>query len=399
MLAVAALLLVACAPDGDSTTTSTTDAPPAPGGPPPVAGTDPATTPAPAAPDDPTTAPVVTTALATTSPTGPGPDRPPAVTLEPAATADAPVGLAVRPGDEALYVVEQAGRVVRDGQVVVDLSGRVRTGSERGLLGLAFHPDEPFAYVNFTDEFGDTVVAEYPLGDDGTFAADQARVLFTVGQPHGNHNGGDLQFGPDGALYVGMGDGGSAGDPDRVAMDPESLLGKLLRVEPRSDPAEPQIWAVGLRNPWRFAFDPATGDLWVADVGQGAVEEIDRVAFADLEGANFGWSALEGDRPYNPDVEVPDPDRLVPPVHTYSHDAGCSVSGGEVYRGTAIPELAGWYVYGDYCAGTLWALDADRGREVVLATEVGPITAVRRGPDGELYVTTHGGDVLAIRPG
>ena len=392
--ALLALATTACAGDGDATDTTT--APAVTTVSPVTAGAPVTTAPVPSTVTAVSSTPVTTTAAPVATP---DPAVDPVVAVEQVATAEAPVGIAVRPGDAGLYVIEQGGRITRDGTPVLDISDLTAHNGEQGLLGLAFHPTEPYAYVNYTDSNGDTVVAEYPLADDALFSADVARPLFTVDQPYRNHNGGDLQFGPDGLLYVGMGDGGSGGDPERRAMDTDTLLGKLLRVDARADPATPAIWAIGLRNPWRFAFDAPTGDLWIADVGQGAHEEIDRVAFADSEGANFGWSAFEGDAPFNVDVEVPDESRLVAPVHTYPHDDGCSVSGGAVYRGAAIPALAGWYVYGDYCSGTLWALDAVGGRNVVLAEGVGPITSVRPGPDAELYVTLHDGDVLTVTAG
>ncbi|HWL45492.1 MAG TPA: PQQ-dependent sugar dehydrogenase [Ilumatobacter sp.] len=358
-----------------------------------------------------TTLPVVT----------PEPDVEPTAATRQVAELEQPVDLAARPGDPAAYVVEQAGRVVSldvatgDTTPVLDITDLTRSDGEQGLLGLVFHPTEPYAYVNYTEAAdGDTVVAEYAVAADGTFDPASARTVITIEQPQDNHNGGGLAFGPDGYLYIGTGDGGGSGDPDRRAGDPFDLLGKLLRVDPRgAEPyavpadnpfadgaaAAPEVWSLGLRNPWRFSFDPPTGDLWIADVGQNELEEVNRVTPADGpagRGAHFGWSAFEGTERYNDDVEVAD---AVMPVLTYSHEQGCSVSGGAVYRGPAIPDLTGWYVYSDFCTGTLWAFDAATERVVVLADEVGRVTAVRNGPADEVFVLDHTGAVLQIVPG
>lgn len=307
---------------------------------------------------------------------------------------DRPVDLTLRPGDPAMYIVEQAGRIVRienaRPMVVLDIGDRVSTGNEQGLLGLAFDPASGDAFVNYTDLDGTTVVSRFAVHADGNFDVGNEQTVLAIEQPYENHNGGDLEFGPDGSLYVATGDGGAGGDPDRRAQDPDDLLGKLLRIDPATGSVE--VWAVGLRNPWKFAFDPDTGDLWVADVGQGSIEEVNHVPADRIEGANFGWSAYEGTERFNEDV--PDPGDLVVPVHTYTHDLGCSISGGVVYRGS-MAGLGGWYLYGDYCSGTLWAFDPGTGRNEVIA-EGGQITAVRTGPDGEAYVLFHGGDVYRL---
>lgn len=320
--------------------------------------------------------------------------------------------------DDVPYVVEQGGLVVplrdgRPGAPVLDLRSIVSTGGEQGLLALEFADD--VAYVNYTNLDGDTVVAALDVDDDGTIDPRSARILLTIDQPYANHNGGDLQIGPDGMLYIATGDGGSADDPERVALDPSSLLGKILRIDPRLDSgrpytipddnpfvsvagARPEIWALGLRNPWRFDIDPLTGDLWIADVGQNLWEEINHVVAASDEvggrGANFGWSALEGTHRFNDDQ---DPEGAVDPVFEYPHgDAGCSVSGGAVYTGSAIPSLFGWFVAGDFCSGRVFALRAD---DVVAITVTGAVSAVRRGPDGEVYVLEHGaGRIVRLAP-
>jgi glucose/arabinose dehydrogenase len=353
----------------------------------------------------------------------------PRVTFERVGTFDQPVGLAVRGGDDALYVIEQTGRVVRWDPVVAvsgavaDLTDLTAADGERGLLGLAFSLDGQLAWVNYTDHDGDTVIAEYPVAADGTFGVATTRVVLIVDQPYSNHNGGDLALGPDGMLYIALGDGGSAGDPERRASDPTQLLGKLLRIDPTASSSAgysipddnpfaggeldgmegaPEVWAWGLRNPWRIAFDPVTADLWIADVGQERFEEVNVVRPTDERpagwGLDFGWSAFEGNARFNDDLA--DTGRDVKPVVVYEHGLdGCSVSGGAVYRGSAILGLAPAFVYGDYCSGRIWAFDAESGRNVLLRDGLGLITSVRSGPDGELYVTDQAGALLKMIPG
>lgn len=417
-MAAAALLATGCAGDDDAivTTTSTATAPPTDESPEPPEPSEPAGS---AEPDESTEPPESTGAPPTTV------AEPvvgePRVALVEVGRFDRPVDLVARPEDAALYVVEQPGRVVRvdaaGATVVADLTDRVGDeANEQGLLGLEFSADGALAYLNYTNDQGDTTVAEYPVAPDGAFDVAAERVLLVVEQPYDNHNGGDLARGPDGMLYVALGDGGAGGDPERRAGDPTQLLGSLLRIDPTPSgdapytvPADnpfadgeggaPEVWAWGLRNPWRIAFDPVNGDLWVADVGQNRWEEINRVPADDggtARGANFGWSAFEGTERFNEDVA--DPGDTVVPVFTYGRDAGCSISGGEPYRGTAVPELAPAFVYSDYCAGTLWAFDPASGRNLVLAEDVGSVSSVRRGPDDELYVLTLNGPVLELAP-
>ena len=321
-----------------------------------------------------------------------------------------PVDLAWRPVDDALYVALQGGTIVplQDGVVgfpVLDISPLIVSGGEQGLLGLAFHPSKPLAYVDYTDTDGNTVISEYAVGADGTFDPASARVLLSIDQPYANHNGGNLEFGPDGYLYIGMGDGGSANDPERRGLNLGELLGKILRIDPTpagdqaytvpaDNPfvgvagARPEIWSVGVRNPWRFTFDSATGDLWIGDVGQGEWEEVDLARAVDGggRGMNFGWSAFEGTHRFNDDQ--PDGD-VTMPIFEYAHGpAGCSVSGGDVYHGSEIPSLSGWYVFSDYCSGIVTALQQTNGAlsgQVELGTISG-VSAVCSGPDGQLYV-------------
>jgi glucose/arabinose dehydrogenase len=351
----------------------------------------------------------------------------PAVTLTEIGTFAAPTDLAWRTGDDALYVVEQDGTIQRvlgdETSTVLDITDVTGADGERGLLGMAFSPAGDLAYLDYTDLDGNTTISEHPVADDGTFGTgDDARTLLVIEQPYPNHNGGDLAFGPDGLLYIGMGDGGSGGDPERRASDPAELLGKLLRIDPApsgglgysvppDNPfvgvagAAPEVWSSGLRNPWRFSFDRVTGDLWIGDVGQNAVEEVDVAPAADGvdagKGESFGWSALEGTAPFNEDVTIEDP---VPPFSTYTHDVGCSISGGVRPRGGPVPDLVGWYVYGDFCAGRVWALevlgegaDLAAGRQVDLG-ELPAITAVVDGPRGEVYAISGQGSIVRLDP-
>ena len=321
---------------------------------------------------------------------------------------DRPVNLAVRGTtanvvvDDDLYIVSQSGSIIAVDPVtgetrrVADLSAVTSADGERGLLGLAFSLDGRRAYVNYTANDGATIIAAYGVADDGTFDPDSAETILRIEQPYGNHNGGHLLMAPDGALLVGMGDGGAADDPDRVALDPDELLGKLLRIDTAASSTTPEILASGLRNPWKFTLDPVTGELWIADVGQNDTEEINRIAFDRLAGTSFGWSAYEGDRRFNTDLAA---DGHHPPAFVYRHgDDGCSISGGTVYRGRAIPAMYGAYVFGDYCSGRVWALDPSTGDRIEIA-RVEAVTAVLAGSDGELYVLDHAGAVARISAG
>jgi glucose/arabinose dehydrogenase len=341
---------------------------------------------------------------------------PPALALEEVAGGlSEPINISAAP-DGWLLVNERAGRVVAvdpasgGRAITVDLGDRVLGGGEQGLLGLALHPDwpdRPRAFIHYSDRNGDTVLAEYT----GTATAtppvlDPAseRVLLRVDQPFANHNGGQLAFGPDGYLYMALGDGGSGGDPNGNGQNPRTLLGSILRIDvdirdsteygippdnPFADGSDgaPEVFVYGLRNPWRFSFDPATNALWIGDVGQNAYEEIDRLEPSTAAGANLGWNVMEASHCFNGPI-CPS-EGLVLPVAEYGRDQGCSVTGGYVYRGQAIPDLAGWYLFSDYCSGLLFGVPSDA--EGVIAPRVlletgHSVSTFGQGTDGELYI-------------
>jgi glucose/arabinose dehydrogenase len=333
------------------------------------------------------------------------------------AAAQQPLALATRSGDPTLYVAQKTGEVVaiRRGRLsrrpVLDLSDAVSQGGEQGLLGLTFSPDGSLLYVNITDLGGDTHVIEFAMRGDVAEPSSRRDVL-VVDQPYSNHNGGHLAFGPDGYLYVGLGDGGSGGDPEDRAQDLESMLGKMLRIDPRPEgrrqyrippdnpfvgepSARPEIWAYGLRNPWRYAFDRATGDLWIGDVGQSAREEID-LQPDPSGGHNYGWDGYEGTLVY----EEPLPEGAVPPVHEYGRDDGATVVGGYVYRGSALPELHGAYVFGDYFNPVLRTLVPAEGgfQEVALDLQVPELSAFGEDAQGELYALSLSGQIYRLAP-
>ncbi len=357
-----------------------------------------------------------TTTHATAAPTTSTPDPNNAdISLVAFATGlDKPVAFAARPGSPNLFVVEQyvGVRLVHSdgtvGDLVLDLRGKVSTGSEQGALGLAFALDGSNAYVNFTDRAGDTHVVEYAMKGDNIVDGSERELIF-VEQPASNHNGGDLKVGADGMLYIALGDGGGAGDPSGNGQNRSSRLGKILRINPTefgslaySVPSDNpfrghsatagEIWAYGLRNPWRFSFDRATGDMWIADVGQNTYEEIDIVRAGD-SGTNFGWNAREGFHAYNPDVKAPD---AVDPVFETRHDAGnCSITGGFVYRGSSIPDLVGNYVFTDFCNGNLLALDmrSPKPEAVALDLHVDQVSSFGEDNAAELYVLSRTGTI------
>lgn len=314
-------------------------------------------------------------------------------------------------GSGRLFIIEKYGviRVYENGQLrnepFLDIADRVDDRSnEMGLLGLAFHPNHEsngYFFVNYTGEGGDTRISRFQA--NGDFAGSNSEtVLLVIEQPFPNHNGGALAFGPDGYLYAGLGDGGLAGDPHKNGQNTSSLLGKILRIDvnngdpytiPADNPFGNEVWAYGLRNPWRISFDRVTGDLWIGDVGQGDWEEIDYLPAGSPGGANFGWSIMEGNHGYDGN---PQPG-LILPAAEYNHNEGCSVTGGYVYRG-AMPEWDGIYLYGDYCSGIIWGLiRSDGGWQAQRLFEAdGSITSFGQDESGEIYLTTDNGNVYQL---
>jgi glucose/arabinose dehydrogenase len=354
----------------------------------------------------------------------PPPDSSAELVLTPvAAGLSLPLYLTAPAGDARLFVVEKTGaiRIVKDGALLptpfLDLSGAVSNGGEQGLLSMAFHPDyatNGFFYVDYTDVDGTTQVVRYSVSSADPDAADpaSAKTILTVEQPFANHNGGLLLFGPDGKLYIGLGDGGSGGDPFGNGQELGTLLGKILRIDvdagdpyavPTDNPfvgragARGEIWAYGLRNPWRFAFDAEGDRLYIADVGQGSWEEVDVVP-GDDGGRNFGWNIMEGAHCYN--ASSCDQTGLTLPVLEYSHDEGCSITGGFVYRGSLAPAVRGHYFYSDYCSGFLRSFTFDGTAATDTTTwDVGDIANVQSfGEDaaGELYVLSTNGTVYRV---
>ena len=339
---------------------------------------------------------------------------------------DAPVHVtSARDGSGRLFVVEQTGliRIIQGGVVLgtpfLDLSDAISHGSEQGLLGLAFHPQfktNGLFFVNYTRTNGDTVINRYRVSGSNPNVAVRSSALriMTIDQPYANHNGGTLQFGPDGYLYIGMGDGGSSGDPGNRAQDVTSLLGKLLRIDingsvgtrhyriPSSNPyvgrkGRNEIWSRGLRNPWKFSFDRTTGTLWVGDVGQGRYEEIDRSGGPHPgRGLNYGWRVLEGRHCYRPASGCNRTGKVMPVVE-YGHSEGCSVTGGYAYRGTTVPALYGRYVFADYCSGTIWSIPRNPSgstatKSLVLSTSMN-ISSFGETASNELLVVDRGGTI------
>jgi glucose/arabinose dehydrogenase len=322
---------------------------------------------------------------------------------------------------DRLFVVQQSGRIriLERGRLLpgsfLDISGRISSGGERGLLGLAFHPDyarNGRFYVNYTEPSGDTRVAEYRRATATRARPSSGRILLRIDQPFANHNGGHLAFGPDGMLHVATGDGGSGGDPEGNGQDRSSLLGKILRIDvdartggrPYGIPADnpfaggggaPEVYAYGLRNPWRFSFDRTRGDIWIGDVGQNAIEEIDYRPRGRANGANFGWNAFEG-RSRFPGGGPVRGSAPVAPVAQYTHSAGCSVTGGYVYRGARAAGLRGRYVYADFCTGRVWSMRAGprpggvRDETGRLGVSLSNVTSFGEGLNGDLYVLANG---------
>jgi len=335
---------------------------------------------------------------------------------------DKPVGIERREGNpDLLYILEQPGRIMskslgkpnEDAYAVLDIRDRVYDeGGEQGLLGLAFDPKRPErAYVNYTTKTH-TVIAWYEAdpADPRKLDPQSERIVLTFEQPYANHNGGQLSFGPDGYLYIATGDGGSGGDPQNHSQNLDSWLGKILRIDvgreaegrayaipddnPFRDGERPEIYAYGMRNPWRFSFDEQTGKLWAADVGQNRYEEINLID----RGGNYGWRLKEGEKCFEPKSGC-EREGLIDPLHVYGRDDGVSVTGGYVYRGAELRDLTGWYVYADYGTGTVWALrqreDGTVENRTLLPSEEN-VTSFGRDAKGELYVCTADGRVLRM---
>lgn len=346
--------------------------------------------------------------------------------------------LTSRTGSDNLWLAQRSGVVRRvnrwvaiddsaeiiqeEGEVVLDLSDQVTTEGEGGLLGLAFSATGRFMYVSYTDNDGNTVVAEYTFDNDDEIIAESERVILNVDQPFSNHNGGQIDFGPDGFLYVALGDGGNGGDPENHGQNLQTLLGSILRIDPFEDgegqpysvppdnpfadrfDAEPEIWLYGVRNPWKFSFDAVNGDLWIGDVGQNELEEITYLPNPSFDfagrGANLGWRIMEGDRLFDGDTP---PRGHVGPIFTYGHEFGrCSVTGGYVYRGLRVGDLKGAYVFGDFCSGEVVALRRlTDGRTIVapvtVNAEIGQIIGFGQDSQQELYVLSATGTVARLQ--
>lgn len=422
VLAALVLTLVACggsrASDGDATSTATTAAGPTVTPTVTVGRTEATPTPSPAS-----TATVTASAVRPGSVPAPAAGPPRTLTLQPALGGrrfERPTEVGAYPGGR-MFVAEQAGTIevfAADGTshgVLLDIRSQVsRAGNEEGFLGVAFapgYPGTPHVFVYYSVAGGErrTRLARFEVERDRALPGSEL-VILEQPQPFSNHKGGALRFGPDGMLYVGLGDGGSQGDPSNRAQDLGQWLGKVLRLDVRyprvgrtwdvlpDNPfvgradARPEVWAYGFRNPWRISFDPATGALWAADVGQNNVEEIDVVE----RGANLGWRRFEGNDCYRGPCE--DRSGLTFPVATYTHAEGCSVTGGVVYRGRAVPALVGWYLYADYCSGRVWAVPSSGGAPVALLGQGGARSVTSFGTDevGEVYLAVQGGAVLRV---
>ncbi len=342
-------------------------------------------------------------------------------TLEPIITGLERIVFLTHAQDERLFIVEQAGHVrifeknLLQPEPFLDISHLTKAGGERGLLGLAFHPDYPkngFFFVNYNDINGDTQIARYQVSDNPNLAnPDSGKIILSIDQPYGNHNGGMIAFGKDRYLYIGMGDGGSGGDPQNHAQNLNSLLGKMLRLDvnngdPYAVPSDnpfveqentlPEIWSYGWRNPWRFSFDRETGDLWVGDVGQGSYEEISFQA-SGQGGSNYGWRIMEGTHCYKP--KDCNKGSLVQPLFEYSHSEGSSITGGYRYRGNLLPSLQGKYLFGDFASGRLWIGQENNGSwqsSEVLDTNYN-ISSFGEDASGELYVLDYKGVVYTFK--
>ncbi len=384
----------------------------------PVSTATPEPSPTPAETDQP--APSPTPVAVTPDPATPAPGGLAAVRVSATriATLQQPLAMAVVSGDPALYVAEKTGRIraIRGGEVdptpVLDVSDQVSSGSEQGLLGLAFAPDGRTLYVHFTDRDGTTRVRAYAFRD-GRADTENTREVLSASQPHANHNGGHILIGPDGMLWVGLGDGGGSGDPQDNGQDLGTLLGKMLRIDPRPDgdrgyriPADnpfvgrsgarDEIWAYGLRNPWRYSFDRSTRDLWIADVGQNRWEWVNHQQAGSGGGENYGWARMEGSHRFSGEP----PGNHVPPVYEYANDAdNCAIVGGHVYRGQRIGELRGAYVFADFCGGRPRAFVLRDGRAEdhrFLGPRIPQLSSFGEDHEGELYMLSLQGGVFRL---
>jgi len=332
----------------------------------------------------------------------PGTAPPPAAPADPftqarirltrVASLDYPVAMAVRPNDGSLWIARKGGAVCRlsgGGCSLSQTVASVSTGTEQGLLGITFNPSGSRFYASYTNTAGDSRLDEFPVRADGTADLSKRRNILAVDQPEVNHNGGNILFGPDGRLYLGLGDGGGAGDQHGTignGQDPNTDLGKILRI----DPAGPTVqrWIMGVRNPWRFSFDRATGALWIGDVGQNAWEEVDYLPAGSQQGRNLGWRCFEGTHRYSSCNPNPPP---TGPIHDYAHDPGCSITGGYVYRGSKIPNLVGAYLFADYCDGQIRGFTTSGGRVRTLralGANPGNVVSFGQAANGDLYVLT-----------
>jgi glucose/arabinose dehydrogenase len=344
--------------------------------------------------------------LGTACAAGAAPQQIDRVQFKPRAVAkgfDQPVFVTEAKGEPGrLYVVEQGGTIQvldrgkRRATPFLDISALVTAGGEQGLLGLAFHPAYPKVkklYVQYTARNGSTQLVEYRSNGN---RASSPRTLFTSADPYGNHNGGMLAFGPNGRLYFTMGDGGAGGDPENRAQNPRSLFGKLLSMNVATKGL--RIEAVGLRNAWRFSFDRANGDLYIGDVGQGEIEEVDYTPAESPGLENYGWDVYEGGDKF--ENKALGPGKLVMPVAQYSHREGCSITGGYVYRGSNA-SLRGRYIYGDYCSGNIWSFKLVGGKASDLKKEpfeISSVTSFGQDNAGELYGVSHGGTIYRLTP-
>ena len=382
-LAVGATMLAGCGDDSDATKST-----------PSVTQVGPSTTPS-------------TTSDGQTTPDGEA--DAPSVASVVAATAQEPIALLPRPGDDGhLWLAERSGRVRRlaiasDGNMLtstgpeaLDISDQTTTDAERGLLGMAFADDGSTIFLSYTNLDGATRVVSYAFDGDQIDEASRSE-RFAIDQPYANHNGGHIVVGPDGQLWLGLGDGGAADDPENRAQDPSTELGKIIRINLATD--ETEIVVSGARNPWRIAFD-TDGSLWVGDVGQNAIEEVNHLPVDEIDGANLGWSGFEGSAPYL-DGEGRRPEDPVAPVFEYTHDGGnCSITGGFVYRGEAIPALQGAYLFADYCLGRVRAItlgsDGQLAQEFDLGIDVETPISFGTDQQGEAYVLSSAGNIVRL---